>query len=77
MPQLPKSQRRNCYTGMMMPLNLNEIAPTEMVSRAGLGPGSASLDLQVTDSAFPSIPPNTGIPLSQLHICYTAAVSHA
>ncbi len=74
MPQLPKSQRRNCYTGITMPLNLNEIAPSEMVSRAGLGPGSASLALQVTDSAFTSITPNTSISQTPLHSRYTVGV---
>jgi len=55
-----------------MSLKTNKIAPAEMVSRAGLGPGSHSLDLQVTDSSFPSITPNTSISQTLLHGCYTA-----
>src|SRR4051812_4323919 len=73
MPQFPQSQRRNCYTGITMPLKPNEIAPAEMVSRAGLDPGSGSLSLQVTDFTFP---PNAEIgeyTQTSLHGRYVAA----
>ena len=66
-----KSQRHNRYAVDSTRLKSLNGLGINMVSRAGLEPGCASLDLQVTDSAFTSITQNTSSSLTALHGCYT------
>lgn len=75
MPQIPKSWLHNCYTGYGDLHKSMKQTGLSLVSRAGLVPACAPLDLQVTDSSFTSNAENAGNSLSWLRGCYVAAVS--